>query len=67
MIFSNVLANEMGTTVYFKGYQNGKLASDTATYSIESYVAAHINDSSNIANLVSTMYLYGEAAKAFAG
>ena len=67
VIFSNVLSNEMGTTVYFKGYQNGKLASDTATYSIASYVAAHINDSSNIADLVSAMYLYSEAAKAFAG
>ena len=60
----------MRKTVYFRGYQNGKLASDTATYSIESYVAAHTNDTgayANLAKLINAMYLYGEAAKAFAG
>ncbi len=70
LTFNNLLANDMRKTVYFRGYQNGKLASDTATYSIESYVAAHTNDTgayANLAKLINAMYLYGEAAKAFAG
>ncbi len=67
LTFNNLLANDMRKTVYFRGYQNGKLAGDTATYSIESYVSAHINDGNKVADLIKAMYLYGEAAKAFAG
>ena len=59
----------MRETVTFKAYVNDVLASNTATYSIESYVSGHTNDTgayANLANLLNSMYLYGEAAKAYA-
>ncbi|MEE0857790.1 MAG: hypothetical protein U0L58_10940 [Ruminococcus sp.] len=66
LIFNNLLANDMRETVTFKAYVNDVLASNTATYSIESYVSGHTNDGNNLANLLNSMYLYGEAAKAYA-
>ena len=69
LIFNNLLANDMRETVTFKAYVNDVLASNTATYSIESYVSGHTNDTgayANLANLLNSMYLYGEAAKAYA-
>jgi hypothetical protein len=67
LTFSDLYANDMRKTVTFRAYQNGTLVSNTATYSIESYVAAHTNDGNTVANLINAMYLYGEAAKAYAG
>ncbi len=67
LTFNNLYANDMRETVSFKAYVNGVLASNTATYSIESYVQAHTNDGNALADLINAMYLYGEAAKAFAG
>ncbi len=67
LVFNNLLANDMRETVSFKAYVNDELASNTATYSIESYVSNHTNDGNNLANLLNAMYLYGEAAKAYAG
>ena len=69
LIFNNLLANDMRETVTFKAYVNDVLASNTATYSIESYVSGHTNDTgayAKLANLLNSMYLYGEAAKAYA-
>ncbi len=69
LVFNNLLANDMRETVTFKAYVNDVLASNTATYSIESYVSGHTNDTgayANLANLLNSMYLYGEAAKAYA-
>ena len=66
--FNDLYANDMRKTVSFRAYQNNsQLVSNTATYSIESYVAAHTNDNSPVASLINAMYLYGEAAKAYAG
>jgi len=66
--FNDLYANDMRKTVSFRAYQNNsQLVSNTATYSIESYVAAHTNDGNSVASLINAMYLYGEAAKAYAG
>ena len=64
VVCEELYANDMNEPVSFTVYQNGVAVSDTATYSISSYVANHKDDTGVLGDLLRAMYLYGEAAKA---
>ena len=59
-------ASQMGDTVYVTAYRGGVAASNTVSYSIESYACAKQNDSNEkLANLVKAMMKYGNSAYAY--
>ena len=62
VVCEQLFANDMKEPVAFTVYdKNGNAISNTATYSISSYVANHMNDEGALGDLLRAMYLYGEA------
>ena len=68
-VFDKLTARQMSETVGFTVYnaQNQNI-SGTFMYSIESYVQRNLNAAStSLANLLKTMIMYGDSARAYAG
>ena len=57
----------MSQNVFVTAYRNGEAVSNTIRYSIESYAAKNITDTTYpyLAELVDAMMKYGDAAKAY--
>ena len=63
---NKLTASQMGETVYVTAYRGGVAASNTLSYSVESYACAKQNDSNEkLANLVKAMMKYGNSAYAY--
>ena len=61
--FNGLNAGEMSEPVYFTVYDGDKAVSNTARYSVESYVYKYQNNAdTNLAELVKAMMNYGDAA-----
>ena len=61
--FDQINASQMRETVYLTVCEGDTAVSNTVTYSVESYVAAKLNDSNvKLANLVASIIKYGDAA-----
>ena len=64
-IYSNVGASQMRELITIELYDNGKLVSQTLTWSVESYVAQTRSNSANALTLrlvVNAMLIYGDSA-----
>lgn len=61
--FNGLNAAQMSKPVYFTVYENGKAVSNTARYSVESYVYKYQNNAdTKLADLVVAMMKYGDSA-----
>ena len=64
--FDNLYSKEMSTPVNFTLYNaNGEQMSNTAVYSIESYVVGMSTMGETIKNLSQTLIKFGDSAKAY--
>ena len=65
--FNGLNAGQMSDEVFITAYQTGAVVSNTVRYSVESYAAEKITDTTTpyLADIVDAMMKYGDSAKAY--